>query len=237
MPDGDSLRESPTQLEGFAEVKYSVGPPRDFMLVGCHSSIPVSRNLLILLSRTPRPCLSTLVTMRFYHLIAAATAVAALPAPEDLDKRDAQECYKAATSMLPKLTAIPTPDATLSSWLMRQTQLVTQTDTCVIPEITGSMAKEYSSYASKLSSYYDGAVDAYSSLLDACSDVPEINKELESITKGASFCTEMHWASETGSAKSSDSKDSKDDDNAASGAPIKVGIVAAVAAVAGLFVL
>ncbi|KAJ4124552.1 hypothetical protein NW754_000250 [Fusarium falciforme] len=178
--------------------------------------------------------------MRFYQLLAVATAVAAAPAPEGgLDERDLQECYKVATSMLPKLTAIPTPDATLSSWILQQTNLVTQTEECVIPHVTGDMAKEYSSYASELSSWYGEQVKGYSSLLDACSDVPEIQKQIESITESATMCSSMRWASETGSASSSDSKDSDskdDDDNAASSAPIKVGMAAAVAAVAGIFV-
>ncbi|KAJ4188622.1 hypothetical protein NW767_011913 [Fusarium falciforme] len=178
--------------------------------------------------------------MRFYQLLAVATAVAAAPAPEGgLDERDLQECYKVATSMLPKLTAIPTPDATLSSWILQQTNLVTQTEECVIPHVTGDMAKEYSSYASELSSWYGEQVKGYSSLLDACSDVPEIQKQIESITESATMCSSMRWASETGSASSSDSKDSDskdDDDNAASSVPIKVGMAAAVAAVAGIFV-
>ncbi|KAJ4319626.1 hypothetical protein N0V84_006262 [Fusarium piperis] len=176
--------------------------------------------------------------MRFYHLLAVATAVAAHPAPEGgLDERDLQECYKVATSLLPKLTAIPTPDPTLSSWIIRQTNLATQTDECVIPQVTGSMASEYSSYASELSSWYGEQVKGYSSLMDACSDVPEIQKQLESITESATLCSSMRWASSTGSASSSDSNNSnKDDDNAASSAPIKVGMAAAVAAVAGIFV-
>lgn len=182
--------------------------------------------------------------MRFYHLLAVATAVAAHPAPEGgLSERDLQECYKVATSMLPKLTAVPTPDPTLSSWIMSQTDLVTQTDECVIPHVTGSMAKEYSSYASELSSWYGEQVKGYSSLLDACSDVPEIKKQLESITQAATMCSSMRWASETGSASSSDNKDGdkdgdkdSDKDNAASGAPLKVGMAAAVAAAAGLLV-
>ncbi|RSL97225.1 hypothetical protein CDV31_013133 [Fusarium ambrosium] len=183
--------------------------------------------------------------MRFYQLLAVATAVAAAPAPEGgLDERDLQECYKVATSLLPKLTEIPTPDATLSSWIMKQTNLVTQTDECLIPHVTGDMAKEYSSYASELSSWYGEAVDGYSSLLDACSDVPEIKSQLESITESATLCTSMKWASSTGSASSSDSKDSSDssddkddDDNAASSAPIKVGVAAAVAVLAGALML
>ncbi|RSM11618.1 hypothetical protein CEP52_002907 [Fusarium oligoseptatum] len=168
--------------------------------------------------------------MRFYQLLAVATAVAAAPAPEGgLDERDLQECYKVATSLLPKLTAIPTPDATLSSWIMDQTNLVTQTD---------------DSYASELSSWYGEAVEGYSSLFDACSDVPEIKSQLDSLTESATLCTSMKWASSTGSASSSDSKDSSDssddkddDDNAASSAPIKVGVVAAVAVLAGALML
>ncbi|KAL2680362.1 hypothetical protein Neosp_007959 [[Neocosmospora] mangrovei] len=183
--------------------------------------------------------------MRFYQLLAVATAVAAAPAPEGgLDERDLQECAKVATSILPKLTEVPTPDASLSSWIVRQTDLVTQTDECVIPHVTGDMAKEYSSYASELSSWYGDIAKGYSSLLEACSDVPEVQSQIDSVTAEATLCSSVRWASETGSASSSDSKESgsassdskDDDDNAASSAPIRVGMAAAAALVAGVFV-
>ncbi|KAF4463990.1 hypothetical protein FALBO_9186 [Fusarium albosuccineum] len=163
--------------------------------------------------------------MRAHFLLAAAaTAVVA----QNNEKRDAEECMKVATDLLPKLTDVPTPSGSLASWLATQTQY-TPTDNCEIPKITGDMADDFTSYASKLSSWYDDQKDDFSSLLDACKDVAELTSELDSLGQ---ICTEVTWADGGGSKSSS--KD--DDDNAASSAPIKAGLVAGVAAVVGVFV-
>ncbi|KAF4964494.1 hypothetical protein FSARC_7596 [Fusarium sarcochroum] len=170
-------------------------------------------------------------------LTVGATVVAAThPALERLDKRDAQECASVAQDILPELTNIPTPDGSLASFLASQTQVASQTDTCVIPEITGSYAKEYTSYISKLSSWYDDQKEGLSSLIDACSDVPEVKSQIESATKDASTCDKITWAKETGSSSSS-SDDKKDGGNAAGVNSVKAGIVVAVAGIAGVFML
>ncbi|KAM0553104.1 hypothetical protein ACHAPJ_007652 [Fusarium lateritium] len=173
-------------------------------------------------------------------LTAGATIVAAThPALERLEKRDAKECASVAQEILPDLTNIPTPEGSLASFIASQTQIASQTDSCVIPAVTGSMAKDYTSYVSKLSSWYDDQKAGLSSLMDACSDVPEVKSEIESITKTASTCDKFTWAKETGSSSSSSSSsdDKKDGGNAAGINSVKAGIVLAVAGIAGVFML
>jgi hypothetical protein len=179
-------------------------------------------------------------------LTVGATVVAAShPALERLNKRDAKECAAVATSILPALTEIPTPDSSLASFLAKQTQIATTTDQCVIPEVTGSLAKEYTSYASKLSSWYVDQKDGISSLFEACSDVPEVSSQIESVKKYATICDKVTWAKETGSASTSDSSssddksdsDKKDAGNAAGVNSIAASIVVAVAGVAGVLML
>ncbi|CAM1501361.1 Fc.00g105230.m01.CDS01 [Cosmosporella sp. VM-42] len=180
--------------------------------------------------------------MRAHLLLAGATIVAATnplveiferePAPgAGIEKRGTKECMSVATKVLPSLTDIPTPDASLSSFIAEQTQWATITDPCAIPEVTGSMAKEYSSWASDLQDWYSEQQDGLSSLIKACSDVPEISSQLDGLGETASLCDSVHWASETGSSKK------EDDDNAASGSPLRIGVVVAAAAAAGFAAL
>ncbi|KAJ4267142.1 hypothetical protein NW762_003241 [Fusarium torreyae] len=170
-------------------------------------------------------------------LTVGATIVAAThPALERLEKRDAKECASVAQEILPDLTNIPTPEGSLASFIASQTQIASQTDSCVIPAVTGSMAKDYTSYVSKLSSWYDDQKAGLSSLMDACSDVPEVKSEIDSITKTASTCDKFTWAKETGSSSSS-SDGKKDGGNAAGMNSVKAGIVLAVAGIAGVFML
>ncbi|KAF5724864.1 hypothetical protein FMUND_421 [Fusarium mundagurra] len=175
-------------------------------------------------------------------LTVGATVVAAShPALERLEKRDAKECASVASSILPDLTAIPTPDPSLASFLAKQTDAMTITDACVIPAVTGSMAKEYTSYASKLSSWYMDQKDGISSLLEACSDVPEVSSRIASLKEEATICDKVTWAKETGSSSSSgdDSKssDAADKGNAAGVNSIKAVAVLAVAGLAGVMML
>ncbi|KAM0350605.1 hypothetical protein ACHAPU_003091 [Fusarium lateritium] len=164
-------------------------------------------------------------------LAVGATLVAAHPAAEHLDKRDTAECASVAQKILPDLNNAPTPSGSLESFLAKQTQLATMTDSCELPAVTGSLAKEYTSYASELSSWYMDQKNALSSLMDACSDVPEVQSQIDAVTKTGTICDKVTWASETGSASS------KDDDNAAGSNSIKAGIVVAVAGVAGVMML
>ncbi|KAF9774457.1 hypothetical protein IL306_007535 [Fusarium sp. DS 682] len=170
-------------------------------------------------------------------LTVGATVVAAShPALERLEKRDAKECASVASSILPDLTAIPTPDPSLASFLAKQTDAMTMTDACVLPAVTGSMAKEYTSYASKLSSWYMDQKDGISSLLDACSDVPEVSSRIASLKDSATICDKVTWAKETGSS-TSDSAKSSDKGNAAGLNSIKAAAVVAVAGLAGVMML
>ncbi|KAF5640046.1 uncharacterized protein FTJAE_4593 [Fusarium tjaetaba] len=180
-------------------------------------------------------------------LTVGATVVAAShPALERLEKRDAKECASVASSILPDLTAIPTPDSTLASFLAKQTDLMTVTDQCVIPAVTGSMAKEYTSYASKLSSWYIDQKDGISSLLEACSDVPEVSSRIADLKETATICDKVTWAKETGSSSSGDASQSSDaaassstadKGNAAGVNSIKAVAVLAVAGLAGVMML
>ncbi|KAF5707050.1 hypothetical protein FGLOB1_7133 [Fusarium globosum] len=173
-------------------------------------------------------------------LTVGATVVAAShPALERLEKRDAKECASVASSILPDLTAIPTPDSSLASFLAKQTDAMTMTDQCVIPAVTGSMAKEYTSYASKLSSWYIDQKDGISSLLEACSDVPEVSSRIAELKETATICDKVTWAKETGSSSSSGdaSSSTADKGNAAGVNSIKAIGVLAVAGLAGVMML
>lgn len=172
-------------------------------------------------------------------LTVGATVVAAShPALENLHKRDAKECASVGSSILPQITDFPRPDKSLQSFLATQTAEMTVTDKCVIPEVTGSMSKEYSSYASKLSSYLVEAKDNISKFEKACSDVPEVSSIIKELKSTATICDKVTWAKETGSS-SSDSKsdDKKDGGNAAGTNSIKAGVVVAVAGLAGVMML
>ena len=176
--------------------------------------------------------------MRVQLLLAGASVVMATnpivevferqPAPTGIEKRGTKECMSVATKILPHLTDIPTPDASLSSFIADQTQWATITDPCVIPEVTGSLAKEYTSWANDVQDWYSEQQDGLSSLIKACSDVPEVSSQLDGLGDSVTLCDNVHWASETGSSK-------KDDDNAASGSPLRISVVVAVAAAAGFF--
>ncbi|KAM5341327.1 hypothetical protein ACJ41O_014358 [Fusarium nematophilum] len=193
--------------------------------------------------------------MRANLIIAGATVVAAThPALERLNKRDAEECASVAQDIMTELTDFPTPDSSVLRFLASQTQLITATDSCVFPQITGAGADGYSSYVNELSSWYNDQQEGVSSLLEACKDVPEVSEYIESATMYAT-CTEVKFAGATGSSNSDDSSDdkdsgssssgdskddssdSKDDGNAASSATLKIGIVGAVAAFAGMIML
>lgn len=176
-------------------------------------------------------------------LAIGATVVAAThPSLERLEKRDLEECASVAQDLLPSLTNIPTPDSSLANFIAKQTQVATVTDPCVIPAVTGSLAEEYTSYASKLSSWYADQKEGLSSLLEACSDVPEVSSEIASASELATICDTVTWAKETGSSSSSSSSDSSDDnsdddsDSAAGMKTVKAGIIVAVAGIAGVLV-
>ncbi|KAF4454423.1 hypothetical protein F53441_3049 [Fusarium austroafricanum] len=171
-------------------------------------------------------------------LTVGATVVAAShPALENLNKRDAKECASVGSSILPQITDFPKPDRSLASFLATQTAAMTMTDRCVIPEVTGSLSKEYSSYASKLSSYLVDVKENLSKFEKACSDVPEVSSIIKDLKETATVCDKVTWAKQTDSSSDSKSGDKKDGGNAAGTNSIKAGIVLAVAGLAGVMML
>lgn len=183
---------------------------------------------------------------QYIALASAGLAAATHPALEplaNLNKRDEQACLKAATEWLPTFTDVPEPPAGLQEYAQTQTQVLTITDPCVVPHVTGDMADEYTSYISELSSWYDEAQDGISSILKACSDVPAISEQLASVTESVTLCEKLTFADETGgssnnkpaetSGASSNSGSSNDDKpNAATGL-LASGLVAVAAAIMG----
>merc|ERR1712000_375068 len=144
------------------------------------------------------------------HLFALLVAgAAAVP----LEERDLAECGDVAMELLPALTNLPTPDLSLASFIVEQTQLASATDPCEIPAVTGEAASDYSSYMSELSSWQIAHTDDLNSLIDACSDVPEIASSLEMLPGGFTICTEVTCASPTGGSDNDDNDDSSDDNN------------------------
>merc|ERR1712000_126772 len=144
------------------------------------------------------------------HLFALLVAgAAAVP----LEERDLAECGDVAMELLPALTNLPTPDLSLASFIVEQTQLASATDPCEIPAVTGEATSDYSSYMSELSSWQIAHTDDLNSLIDACSDVPEIASSLEMLPGGFTICTEVTWASPTGGSDNDDNDDSSEDNN------------------------
>jgi hypothetical protein len=163
-----------------------------------------------------------MVSSKLVVLAGAAGVLAATPA-----KRDEAACQAVVVSIIPALTALPTPDESLVSFLAGQTETPTVTDACVVPAVTGSMSDEYSSYMSSLVSFADGISDELQALITACSDVPEITSSFAALgaTLPTAACEEYTWESNgekvldgnhsnnsTGSGNSSDSDNTSGDD-------------------------
>ncbi|SPJ85730.1 uncharacterized protein FTOL_11513 [Fusarium torulosum] len=174
-------------------------------------------------------------------LAVGVTVVTAIhPALERLNKRDEKECASVAQEMLPGFTDIPSPTGALESFLATQTQFTSMADQCEFPAVTGSMASEYTAYASKLGSWYSDQKEGLSSLEKACSDVPEVMSEIDAVKKTGTICDKISWAKETGSSSSKDDNsksDEKKDGNAAGSISIQAGIVVAIAGIAGVMML
>merc|ERR1712000_45882 len=60
-----------------------------------------------------------------------------------LGQRDIDECTDYAMEVYSTLAAVPTPEDSLYSFLAEQTQLATVTELCQVPQVTGSLAGEY----------------------------------------------------------------------------------------------
>ncbi|KAL6916891.1 hypothetical protein ACHAP8_004726 [Fusarium lateritium] len=179
--------------------------------------------------------------MRSTIIIAVGATLAAASSP--VEKRDAKECASLAQDFLPKLTDLPTPEGSVLSFIASKTELATFTNSCEFPHVTGTMAKEYSSYVEKLSSWYKDQISDVSELMAACSDIPEVKSQLDELKENGALCSELSWAKETGSASSSSDDDKKDDDskkdegNAAGLNTMAASVVVAVAGIAGIMML
>jgi hypothetical protein len=133
-----------------------------------------------------------MVSSKLVVLAGAAGALAATPV-----KRDEAACQAVVVSIIPVLTALPTPADDLVSFLAGQTETPSITDACVVPAVTGSMSDEYSSYMSSLVSFADGISDEIQALITACSDVPEITSSFAALgaTLPTAACDEYTWES------------------------------------------
>jgi hypothetical protein len=133
-----------------------------------------------------------MVSSKLVVLAGAAGALAATPV-----KRDEAACQAIAVSLIPALTALPTPDESLQSFLAGQTETPTVTDACIVPEVTGSLSDDYSSYMVSLVSFADSMSDEIQALITACSDVPEFTSSFAALgaTIPTAACDEYTWES------------------------------------------
>ena len=90
----------------------------------------------------------------------------------NLQARDTPACTEAASTLLPKVTDYPEPPKDVQDFLL--TADVTVTDACELPEVTGSIGEEFSSWASEYSAWQSDHVSDFRELWHACSDVPEV---------------------------------------------------------------
>jgi len=110
-----------------------------------------------------------------------------------LDQRDIDECTDYAMEVYSTLAAVPTPEDSLYSFLAEQTQLATVTELCQVPQVTGSLAGEYTSYVSSLTSWMDENSGIVESLIEACSDVPEVQDLINGMPV-PTMCSNITWA-------------------------------------------
>ncbi|KIL90244.1 hypothetical protein FAVG1_05974 [Fusarium avenaceum] len=136
--------------------------------------------------------------MQYLRVSFFAAAMAASVTSAQLEQRDLDECTSAASALVDGLSAMPTPDKSLNSFLAKETQWEAVVSECVIPAVTGSMAAAYTSYAKSFQSWVSEFEDDLSSVYDACKDVPEVMSELSSAAIPASgFCSSYSWADAT----------------------------------------
>ncbi|KAM0192398.1 hypothetical protein ACHAPI_008345 [Fusarium lateritium] len=136
--------------------------------------------------------------MHYLRLSFFAAAMATSVAGAQLEQRDLDECTSAANALVDGLSAMPTPDKSLDSYLAKETQWEAMATECVIPAVTGSMAASYTSYAKSFESWVSEFEDDLSSVYDACKDVPEVMDKLSSAAIPTSgFCSSFAWADAT----------------------------------------
>ncbi|KAI6781989.1 uncharacterized protein J7T54_003408 [Emericellopsis cladophorae] len=110
-----------------------------------------------------------------------------------LDQRDIDECTDYVQEIYPILTATPTLEPSLYSFLAEQTQLATITELCEIPHVTGSLAGEYTAYVSSLTSWIAENSAIFESFIEACTDVPEVQDLLNGMPV-PTMCSNISWA-------------------------------------------
>ncbi|KAM0332018.1 hypothetical protein ACHAQA_002284 [Verticillium albo-atrum] len=135
-----------------------------------------------------------------------------------LAARDLAECSSVADDVLPLLTSIPTPNSELARFILTESAIVAADDQCTVPSVTGSLASEFTSYASALLSWQEGHISEFRSLWQACSDVPGIRDQVD-LPTGSGSCARLA-AQITGEADptATDSSDSGSNDNESSSA-------------------
>jgi hypothetical protein len=133
-----------------------------------------------------------------------------------VEQRDLAECTDYAMSVFPSLTEFPTPDMSLVDFIAEQTELAAITD-CEIPQVTGSLAEEWTSYMSELISFQSANSDILESLVEVCSDVPEISSAMGDLPP-MTVCSDYTWLG-NGSGGSGGSKTKTDTVTSATGTP------------------
>lgn len=179
--------------------------------------------------------------MHYQYLLLAGASIfsSAVAHPEHPFKRDLKECSSVVKKIDSDITETPLPPASVATIVSQ----VTITDECVFPEVTGEGAEGYSSYITVVASWYHELKETYDDILDACNDVPEISSQIALITRGATPCDELHWASPTGPVIEFEKKDDSGKSgnggtsgNSANSASFKTGAVIAACAIAGAFI-
>ncbi|VUC35911.1 unnamed protein product [Clonostachys rosea] len=119
-------------------------------------------------------------------------APAALAAREDLSK-----CSSAFVSKGTFLSEMPIPTGDAASVIA----IVTATDECEIPAVTGDRASAYSSYMSQASSWYQKYQSQYNDIVTECGKdlgAAMTSAGYSNVFANATACTSLKWgASET----------------------------------------
>ncbi|CAG9940915.1 unnamed protein product [Clonostachys rosea f. rosea IK726] len=112
---------------------------------------------------------------RLFSLSVTSVATALnFPAPTQApEKRDMKDCYKVLAEESEALSAVPSVGADMIEFLGQQTQLLTVTDNCLIPSVTGSLAPQYTSWQKSASKWQLEHITAVHAIQSACSDVIE----------------------------------------------------------------
>ncbi|CAG9995563.1 unnamed protein product [Clonostachys byssicola] len=139
--------------------------------------------------------------------VASVTAALDFPAPTQApEKREMKDCYMVLAEESDALKAVPSVGPDMLEFLAQQTQLLTVTDNCLIPSVTGSLAPQYTSWQKSASKWQLEHVTAVQAIQSACSDVIEdmasgLGLPVKDGSLGtATVCSQYYF--ETGAAKS-----------------------------------